>query len=320
MEELEPALVIDLDRDPETAKGLRLDLSAAQRPRLRKTPLLQVHSPELNQTFEGLPDGPTELTITIRASEPQVRADKVRNVVGLLRGSEAKDAATYVLLTAHYDHLGIAPQDGSGDRVYNGANDDASGAASMIDIAAALSTLKNRPKRSLVFVAFYGEEHGMIGSQHYAANPAVPLAKTVAVVNLEQLGRTDDSEGPRIAAADVTGFDFSEVGAILHRTGAAVGISVGKRPQNERYFAMSDNVSLARAGVPAHTISVAFQFPDYHAADDEWEKIDYANMAKVDRMVAMGLLLIAEGPAPRWSDNPNAEPYRKAAQTLYAKD
>jgi hypothetical protein len=321
MDELGPALVIDLDRDPETARGLRVDLSAPQRRVARKTPLIQLHSSALCQAFDALPHGGAEMTITMRTAEPQLRAEKVRNVVGLLRGSEPIQTPTYVLLTAHYDHLGVAAPNAAGDRVYNGANDDASGVASMIEIAAALAALKKRPRRSLVFIAFYGEEHGMVGSQHYAANPVVPLAKTVAVVNLEQLGRTDDSEGPRIAAADVTGFDFSEVGAILHRAGTAVGIGVGKRPQNERYFAMSDNISLARAGVPAHTISVAFQFPGYHAADDEWEKIDFANMAKVDRMVAMGLLLIADGTAPRWSeDNANAEPYRKAAQTLSAEE
>ena len=124
---------------------------------------------------------------------------------------------TYVILTAHYDHLGIGPDNGSGDRIFNGANDDGSGTASVIEIASALSTLKPRPRRSLVFVAFYGEEHGLVGSRYYVEHPVVPLEKTVADINLEQVGRTDDSDGPRVSAATVTGYDYSDVGALLHR-------------------------------------------------------------------------------------------------------
>src|SRR5262249_19804633 len=97
--------------------------------------------------------------------------------------------------------------------------------------------------------------------------------------------------------------------------GELVGIDVARRSANtDKYFEASDNASLARMGIPAHTIAVAYLFPDYHAAGDEWPKIDYANMAKVDRMAALGLLMIAEGPEPHWNpDNPKAARYRAKA-------
>jgi Zn-dependent M28 family amino/carboxypeptidase len=222
-----------------------------------------------------------------------------------------------VLVTAHYEHLGKGPHNGSGDRIYNGANDDGSGTASVIEIASALAGLKPGPKRSILFATFYGEEHGLVGSRHYVAHPVEPLAATVALVNLEQVGRTDDSDGPRVSAANVTGFDYSDVGETLRRAGEAVGVAVSKHPtKSDAYFGASDNASFARAGVPAHTVSVAYLFPDYHGADDEWERIDYANMAKVDRMAALGVVSIADSPRPpRWDEsNPKAAPYRKAAE------
>jgi hypothetical protein len=314
MNELKPALVVDVDRDPESFLGLRLDVpDTRQAQPAGETPRITLHSPRLARAFDAMPAGPSETTMTVRVGDPKEQTVKVRNVVGLLRGSDPERNQTYVLLTAHYDHLGIGPSNVAGDRIFNGANDDGSGTVSVIEIASALATLKRRPERSVVFIAFYGEEFGMIGSQYYVAHPVVPLDRTVAAINLEQVGRTDDSDGPRVAAATLTGFDYSDVGPTLRRAGESVGIDVTSHPlKSDSYFGASDNAPFARSGIPAHTISVAYAFPDYHGADDEWEKIDYANMAKVDRMVALGLLMIANGPAPAWDpENPKAEPYRK---------
>jgi hypothetical protein len=315
MDELKPALVVDVDRDTEDVLGLRQDLPNARFGHRVgwKTPRITLHSEKLAQVFDAMPTGPSEATLTIHVGEPKERTTKVCNVVGLLRGSDSKLKETYVIVSSHYDHLGVGPHNGSGDRIYNGANDDGSGTVSVIEIASALATLKQHPKRSLIFIAFYGEERGLVGSRYYVEHPIVPLERTVADINLEQMGRTDDSDGPRVSAATVTGYDYSDIGAILHRAGAVVGVDVVKHPtKSDGYFLASDNASFARAGIPAHTISVSYMFPDYHGADDEWDRIDYANMAKVDRMIALGLLLIADGPAPEWSkDNPKATPYRK---------
>lgn len=314
MDALKPALVVDVDRDTSGVLGLRRDQAGRRFGRARESvPRITLHSPSLAAAFAAMPAGPTAATLSLRVGEPRERTTKVHNVVGLLRGSDPALKETYVILSAHYDHLGIGPPDASGDGIFNGANDDGSGTASVIEIASALATLKPRPRRSLVFLTFYGEEHGLVGSRHYVAHPVVPLAQTVANINLEQVGRTDDNEGPRVSAANVTGYDYSDVGDLLRRAGRAVGVDVVKhRTNSDAFFGASDNVSFATAGIPAHTISVSYVFPDYHGADDEWEKVDYANMARVDRMAALGLLLIADGPAPEWNErNPRAASFRR---------
>ena len=240
--------------------------------------------------------------------------DMVKNVVGVLRGSDPVLKDTYVLVTAHYDHVGMKPS-GEGDRIFNGANDDASGTVSVIELAKAFASMKERPKRSIVFMTFFGEEKGLVGSRYYGAHPIFPIEKTVAGINIEQVGRTDDSEGPQVASVGVTGFDFSEVGAIIKAAGAKTGINVWKHPVNsDKYFGASDNQALADQGIPAHTISVAYGFPDYHGVGDEANKIDYENMAKVDRAVALAVATIANDTnAPKWDENnPKAAKYLKA--------
>ncbi len=97
-------------------------------------------------------------------------------------------------VTAHYDHIGVKAQ-GEGDTIFNGANDNASGISALIEIARAIARSPKRPLRSIAFIAFFGEERGLVGSRYYARNPVFPIDKTYAQINLEQLGRTDDSEG-----------------------------------------------------------------------------------------------------------------------------
>jgi Zn-dependent M28 family amino/carboxypeptidase len=184
-----------------------------------------------------------------------------------------------------------------------------------MEIAAALSKLKQKPKRSIVFMTVFGEEKGLLGSRYYGRHPIFPIEKTVADVNLEQIGRTDDSEGPQVATCAVTGFDFSDVGEIFKAAGDLVGIKVFKHPtKSDSYFGRSDNQALADQGVPAHTLSVAYEYPDYHRVGDHWDKVDYDNMVKVDRMVALGLLMIANNPIePKWNEaNPKSARYLRA--------
>ena len=242
----------------------------------------------------------------------------VRNVVGLLRGSDPELAKTYVLVTAHYDHLGV--REGKGDdAIYNGANDDGSGTVSVLELARAFAAQKVRPRRSIVFMTVFGEEHGLVGSRYYGAHPLVPVADTVANINLEQVGRTDDSEGPQVRAAAVTGADYSDVGEVLRKAGELTGTRITRHPVNsDRYFAHSDNQALADLGVPAHTVSVAYAFPDYHGPADTWDKIDYDNMAAINRTVALALQTIANDPqAPRWNAaNPKTAKYVEAARKL----
>jgi len=316
--------VVVVDRDPGAGSGLGegtlVDPGTPEAPDLARAgapgraPMITVHDPKLAALFDAMPDGPAPRTCSLHLGDPIRRPIKLRNVVGLLRGSDPALRETYVMVTAHYDHIGIRGPAGT-DRIFNGANDDGSGTVSVIELASALGSLKERPRRSLAFVAFFGEERGLLGSRYYGKHPIFPVDRTVADVNLEQIGRTDSSEGPQVAAASLTGFGYSDVSTVLVAAGRAEGVTVSGHPRNsDAYFGRSDNQSLADLGVPAHTLCVAFQYPDYHGAGDHWEKVDYGNMARIDRMVARALLAIADDPAePKWDEaNPRAARYLRA--------
>ena len=243
-----------------------------------------------------------------------------KNVVGILPGSDPELSRTCVVLSAHYDHLG--EQKG---KIYHGANDDGSGTVSVMEIASALAAMNPHPKRSVVFVTFYGEETGERGSQFFVRHPVCP--QTVADLNLEQVGRTDSNEGPRMNSAALTGFDFTDISQVLEAAGRATGISFYNDGQySTSFFARSDNASFAGMGIPSTTLAVAFVYPDYHRPSDEWQKIDYENMAAVDRAVALGLIRLANAAeAPHWNTaNPEARHYadilaKKARPTIPAK-
>jgi len=134
-------------------------------------------------------------------------------------------------------------------------------------------------------------------------------------VNLEQVGRTDSSEGDQRGRASLTGFDYSDIGNVFRLAGEQTGVTVYKHGRNsDAYFSRSDNQSLANLGVPSHTLCVAFDYPDYHGPADHWDKIDYDNMARTDHMVALSLLMLAQNEQPpRWNpSNPRAARYLKA--------
>ncbi|MEW5884193.1 MAG: M20/M25/M40 family metallo-hydrolase [Armatimonadota bacterium] len=261
--------------------------------------------------LKPLPDGryfQVAKGVAVRTREGNAAVDQ-RNVIGWIEGSHADLREEFVVVSAHYDHLGARP--GEGDTIFNGANDNASGVAGLIEVARSLASSAAKPKRSVVFVAFFGEERGMLGSRHYVANPPFPLRGTVAVLNLEQIGRTDDTDGRQLKRASLTGFDYSTVSEVVKAAGAARGVEVYKHPRNsDAYFLRSDNASFARAGVPAHTLAVAFAFADYHGVDDEADRLDYENMAVVCDVIADAVLRLANAAdAPRWNDVPAAQPY-----------
>jgi Zn-dependent M28 family amino/carboxypeptidase len=273
-----------------------------------------VASPELIALLKSTKD----VRATIHVSPAIDRREKVRNVAAVLRGSDPALKDTYVMLTAHYDHIGTRIT--GEDKIYNGANDDGSGTVSVIEIASALASMNPHPQRSILFVTFFGEERGLLGSRYYGRHPIEPLEKTIADLNLEQVGRTDATNGAQVGTASITGYDFSELPHILAQAGKLTGVKVYKDSSaSDPYFARSDNQALADVGIPAHTLCVAFDYPDYHGVGDEWPKVDYENMAKVDRMVALGLLHMASDAAPpKWnSTNPSAAKYVDAAKKLH---
>jgi hypothetical protein len=303
-------------------------LIEADEAREHRVPSLTAASDELQKWIDQAGANSEQCTVSVGIPAPEDQNVVVKNVIGVLRGSDPALKNTYVMLTAHYDHIGTTETAGraamnrrpaGNDHIYNGANDDGSGTVSVIEIAKAMAKVAPHPKRSMIFMTFFGEERGELGSQFYGRHPRFPVPETVADLNLEQVGRTDSTEGPQINTASLTGYDYSDVTKYLETAGRAVGVKVYlDKTASDPYFTRSDNAALAELGVPAQTLTVAFDYPDYHGLGDEWQKIDYDNMARVDRMVALGLFRMAiSRTAPQWNAaNPKTLPFREAQEKL----
>ncbi len=233
-------------------------------------------------------------------SLPADRRVKGSNVVGMIKGSDPLLADEVVLVTAHYDHLGIgAPV--AGDSIYNGADDDASGCISLIEMARALRN-GPRPKRTIIFVAITGEEVGGLGTSWYLSHPVRPLANTVVDLNMEMIARPDSLVGG-FGKAWLTGYERSTLGDLLAAN--AMDLVPDLRP-GQQFFNRSDNIGFARAGIPAHTISSFNLHPDYHTVRDNPNTIDAAHMANVISQTARALRFLADGPRPTW--HPGGQP------------
>jgi len=219
------------------------------------------------------------------------------NIVALLRGSDPVLRDEYVVLSAHYDHVGIG-RAVAGDSIYNGADDNASGTSALLEVAEALSGMRERPRRSIIFLHVSGEEHGLFGSQYYSNNPTVPVANIVANINVDMIGRN---------AADtivVIGKSYSSLGDVVERAGARhpeLGLTVSDDlwPQ-ERFFYRSDHYNFARLDIPA-VFFFAGVHEDYHQPSDHVDKIDPDKAARVARLIFFATQDIAnETERPEW--------------------
>ena len=326
LREKNPALIISTVGRARSAPPRR-ELVAVDQVDTASAPVVAVRGERARAFLDALPDGPTDATLSVHAPPPRRQPVKLRNVVGILRGSDPDLKDTCIIVSAHYDHLGMNPPStdpahAGDDRIFNGANDDGSGVVSVIELAGALATMHPHPRRTILFMTVFGEERGLLGSQYYVRHPIFPLDKTIADVNIEQVGRTDDSETPQIASATITGFTYSDLPQLFAEAGKATGVKVYDRnPSDDPYFARSDNQPFADAGIPSHTAVVALEFPDYHAVGDEWHKIDYNNMTVVDRMLGLGVISLAnDRDTPRWNkSNQNTRKYVTAWEKLQPK-
>ncbi len=296
MQERKPALIFLTGRD-------RGPVPAVEEISPELAPVIRVTNAEAIE-FLNLPEVTVSLHVTASKEAP------LRNVAGILPGSDPSLRDQFVLLTAHYDHLGHTLAG-----IFHGANDNASGTVSVIEIARELAALPIRPKRSILFMAFFGEEEGFLGSSYYTHHPLVPLKNTVANINLEQIGRTDDTipgqkYGCRFA---FTGPSYTNLPGIMAEAAKAAGVKVEQRQDANGFFNRSDNYPFALKGIVDSTIAVAFEYPEYHALGDTVDKIDFNNMAKVDRAIAAGIERIAdESGVPKWSGGKATEKYRNA--------
>ena len=195
------------------------------------------------------------------------------NAIGILRGSDPQAANEVIMLSAHLDHLGVN-EALNGDKIFNGADDDASGCVAVMELARVLAAGK-RPHRTIYFICFGSEERGGFGSQYFIDHSPVPLPQIVADITFEMLGRPD----AKVPAGTLwlTGFERSTLGPELARQGASL---VADPHPEQSFFRRSDNYPLALRGVIAHTISSFGLHTDYHRPSDEVGKIDFPFMTR----------------------------------------
>lgn len=233
-----------------------------------------------------------------------------RNVVARLHAAppaEGNALSEAIVLSAHYDHLGTReprPDDGpDADLVFDGADDDASGVAAVLEIAEALATLPP-PARDVLVLLATGEELVSLGTYHYLDQPVVPLDRTVLNLNFEMVGRPDPLLGP--GRLWLTGFERTNLGPLLIERG--FDLHPDPRPE-QRFFERSDNYAFARLGIVAQTLSSFGMHTDYHRESDAASTLDYEHMERalapaleIARLAATGEL------APQWVEGGKPTP------------
>jgi Zn-dependent M28 family amino/carboxypeptidase len=264
----------------------------------------------LTREFRPVPLG---LSASVAISN-KLRTIQSKNVLAKLEGSDPQLKDQWVVYTAHWDHLGIgAPV--NGDKIYNGALDNASGVAQVLEIARAFTTVEPRPKRSLLFLMVGAEEQGLLGSQHYAEQPVYPLAKTLAAINIDgvnQWGRTKD--------ITVIGMGASDLDDYLRDAAATQQRVLRPDPESEKgFYYRSDHFNFAKKGVPALYTDSGIDFvgkpaeygqqkrdeytnKDYHAPSDEvkpdWDLSGAAEDAQM--LFLVGYNVANAGKFPEW--------------------
>ena len=257
---------------------------------------------------------------TLRTSgRPRTPAPSA-NVAGIIEGTDPKLKDEYVILSAHFDHIGVGKQGGSSyqstDSIFNGARDNAFGTVSILTAAKAL--MQQRPKRSVLVLALTGEEVGLLGSNYYAEHPLVPLKQTIFNLNTDGAGYNDTT------IVSVIGLERTGAKAEIEAGAKAAGLGVFGEPAPEQgLFDRSDNVSFAAKGIPAPTFSPGFKTFDeaigkyYHQAIDNPESLDFGYVHKFCQAYAHTARLIADRPTrPQWSVG---DKYEAAGKTLYEK-
>jgi hypothetical protein len=234
-----------------------------------------------------------------------------RNVMAVIPGRGAPAADDHaaidpretVVLGAHYDHLGFGGVNSAAPgvhAVHHGADDNASGTALLVEVARRLVARGPLP-RTVLLVAFSGEERGLLGSAHYVANPAVPIADTVAMVNLDMVGRLDAEKLIVHGTGTSAGFD-----ELVDRLAAAAGLTTAKEPGG---FGPSDHSSFYAKKVPVLHLFTG-SHADYHRPTDTADKINYEGMVRLAGLVTDVVAELASGPRPD---------YREVASTMFAR-
>ena len=248
-----------------------------------------------------------KISITVKVKSDQ---NTTQNVVGVFEGSDPVLKNEYVALGAHYDHVGVGfPV--NGDAIYNGADDDGSGTTAVLAMAEALAKARVRPKRSVLFVWHAGEERGLWGSRYFTSYPTLPLAKIVAQINIDMIGRSKKEGDTNVRNQELSGpNEIYVIGSRMMSTDLGdLVASVNKQYLNltydyryddpadpNRFFFRSDHYNYASNGIP-----IVFFFDgeheDYHKPGDSVDKIDFQKMENVARTIYVTLWEVANRPA-----------------------
>ncbi|MBF9236121.1 M28 family peptidase [Hymenobacter sp. BT683] len=224
--------------------------------------------------------------ITIHLPQPQEQLT-TENVLGYLEGTDKKDEV--LVISSHYDHLGV-----KNDTIYNGADDDGSGTVAVLALAKAFAQAKaegHGPRRSILFIAMTAEEEGLFGSEYYTAYPVVPLANTIADLNIDMVGRTDRKHSARRHFVNIVGSD--KLSSELHRINETANRTYTKLELDYRYnvpnepehiYYRSDHYNFARRKIPVIFYTTG-EHADYHKATDDVEKIEFDKLAERAQLV-----------------------------------
>ncbi len=246
----------------------------------------------------GVPAAMGNAVLEIRSAQSET-THRPPNVVAVLPGSDPALAGTYVVISAHFDHVGVGSPNEAGDSIYNGADDDASGTAAVLEIAEAFASLPKAPARSVLFLAVSGEEKGLLGSMAFAKNPTVPMDSVVADVNMDMIGRN---------ARDTVigiGQEYSSLADVLaeitgHHPELGLNVILDPKPE-EMFFFRSDQLAFIKEGVPAVFFTTG-EHPDYHKPSDDPASIDNDKAARVTRLGFLLAAHIAQDPErPAWT-------------------
>ena len=239
-----------------------------------------------------------------------------KNVLAMIEGTDPQLKNEYILLSAHYDHVGVGSPDETGDSIYNGARDNAVGTVAVLNAAQYFA--KNPPKRSILFALWTAEEKGLLGSAYFANNPLIPLNQVVYNLNIDNAGYNDTS------IITVIGLGRTTADFMINEAVAEFGLTAKADPSPEQgLYDRSDNVNFARKGIPAPSFTLGFTaFDDeinkyYHKAGDEVESFDL-NYAQ---LYWKSYILSAQKIA-NWSQKPQwtaGDKYEEVGKKLYGE-
>ena len=238
------------------------------------------------------------VTLTMKKALKDQKVIQGRNVLGLLEGTDPALRNETVLISGHYDHLGVV-----GDRIYHGADDNASGTTGVLEIAKAYSLGALTSRRTILFVAFDAEERPMLGSYFYVEHPVIPLENTIADLNMDMIGRDEQTETWH-TTAEQNKNDVNIVGTlydpdlrrIIEDSDKTIGLKLDFKTDNrdpEAWFARSDQFWFAIRHIPMVLFTTG-EHPDYHTENDTWDRIDYRKMEKIIQLVFLTSVELAD--------------------------